>query len=206
MRVGSNSLNEVLLEANEVDPRIVRLSRDADGREVWLDTETGQQLTGVVERREALEPHGLIAQATQVLDEFKWRWYLTGAHSVSCRVGARHATYWLSFWAYDDRPMLLCMVDIPVNVPTSQRVRALDYLNRVNWAVRRSTFELNPDHGEVRVRLATDASGGAIVPEMIRQMVHTILGTSERYFPGLMSVVFGGVEPAEAIESVESPS
>jgi hypothetical protein len=95
------------------------------------------------------------------------------------------------------------VANLGVNAPEPQRTRALDYLNRANWGLRAGSFELDPRDGEMRFRTTIDASGGAIVPEMIRRMVHTALGSCEHYFPGLMSVVFAGVEPAEAIVTAE---
>ena len=185
------------------EQRIVRLSRGDDGTEIWLDTLTGQQLSGVVERREAVLPHPLIAMAAEVLGEFQWRSHLLGVQQICCLVRASHASYHLCFQAYDDRPVLLCAANLGVNAPEDQRARALDYLNRANWGMRAGSFELDPRDGEVRFRMTIDASGGAIVPEMIRRMVHTALGSFEHYFPGLMSVVFAGVEPADAIVTAE---
>jgi hypothetical protein len=142
--------------------------------------------------------------AASVLEEFKWDRHLRGVRHACCPVRAEHAKYLLCFQADDDRPVLLCTAEIPVHVAEQERLCAVDYLNRANWGLRSGALELDPRDGEIRFRITTDASGGAIVPEMIRRMVHTALGTSERYFPGLMSVVFAGVEPAEAISSVEA--
>ncbi len=194
------------METKKDEQRIVRLSRDDDGTEIWLDTLTGQQLSGVVERQEAMVPHPLIATVAGVLGEFQWQSHLLGVNQICCSVRAIHASYRLCFKAYDDRPVLLCVAEIGVNAPEPQRARALDYLNRANWRLRTGNFELDPGDGEMRFRLTIDASGGAIVPEMIRRMVHTALGCCEHYFPGLMSVVFAGAEPAEAIVTAEEKS
>jgi hypothetical protein len=199
----SRFLREATLETERDQQRIVRLSRDDDGTEIWLDTLTGQELSGVVERREAVLPHPLIAMTSEVLGEFQWRSHLIGIQQVCCPVRASHASYHLCFQAYDDRPVLLCVANFGVNAPEEQRARALDYLNRANWGLRAGSFEMDPRDGEMRFRMTIDASGGAIVPEMVRSMVHTALGSCEHYFPGLMSVVFAGVEPAEAIVTAE---
>lgn len=61
--------DEVHMATGKEEPRIIRLAREEDGREVWLDTQTGQQLLGVVERDEKQfrSPH--MAAAVTVLRE-----------------------------------------------------------------------------------------------------------------------------------------
>jgi hypothetical protein len=168
------------LEEKGIEQRIVRLSRDDDGTEIWLDTQTGQQLTGVVEREEVPAPHPLIANVTGVFDNFKWRWQLIGTQCVCSAVRGEHASYGVCFRAGDDPPALYCTVELAVPVPANQRARAVDYLNRVN------------------------VTGATMVPELVGRTVASALSLCERYFPGLMGVVFGGVEPADALASAST--
>jgi hypothetical protein len=192
------------VEEKGIEQRIVRLSRDDDGTEIWLDTRTGQQLTGVVEREELPAPHPLIANVTVVFDNFKWRWQLIGTQCVCSAVRGEHASYGVCFRAGDDPPALYCTVELPMPVPENQRARAVDYLNRVNWVLHFGNFELDPRDGQMRFRAMIDVTGATMVPELVGRTVASALSLCERYFPGLMGVVFGGVEPADALASAST--
>lgn len=186
------------------EPRIVRLTREQDGREVWLDTQTGQQLLGVVEReyKKSQSPH--IAAAVKVLSECGFYPNEVNAWHVCCRVPALLAVYTVCFQAYEDRPMLTCNCEVPIRVPEADRLRAVDYLNRANWGLCFGGFELDPRDGEVRFRATVDTDAGTVGAERIRRMIHTVVPVCERYFRGLMEVVFAGAEPVEAIRVAES--
>ena len=192
------------MATGEEEPRIIRLKHEEDGREVWLDTQTGQQLLGVVEREEKqlLSPH--IAAAVTALKECGFYPNVVNASHVCCRVRALHAVYTVCFQTYEDRPMLTCTCEVPIRVPDADRLRAVDYLNRANWGLCFGGFELDARDGEVRFRVSVDVDANAASGERIRRMIHTVVPHCEQYFRGLMEVMFAGIEPAEAIKEAES--
>jgi hypothetical protein len=79
------------LGVNKDELRLVRLWRNVDGTEAWLDTEPGRQLTGVVERQEAPAPPGLIGMAAHVLEEVQVGWHLRSMRHACCPVRAPRA-------------------------------------------------------------------------------------------------------------------
>jgi hypothetical protein len=183
--------------------RIVRLSREQDGTEIWLDTETGQQLTGTVERDDDIVPHPFIATATGVLTELEWQYVLVSPTYAWTAVRAANARYLVTFRT-DDVQILVCTVDVPVRVAEEQRQRALDYLNRANYGMRAGNFELDPSDGEVCFRVSFDGNNATVTPQVIRVLIDTAMTMCERYFRGLMSVLFAEREPSEAIQEAES--
>ena len=191
------------MTTSKEEPRIVRLSREDDGREVWLDTATGQQLLGVVERDdEGCSPH--IAVAARALRELRYFPNVVSEYHVCTRVLARHAAYTVCFQAYKDEPTVVCTCEMPLRVPEADRLRAVDYLNRANWGLRVGAFELDPSDGEVRFRVSADVDDGAISADRIGRMLDAVVPVCDRYCRGLMAVVFGGADPAVAIAEAES--
>lgn len=64
-------------------------------------------------------------------------------------------------------------------------------------------FAMNYDDGEVRYRTSVDIEGGSLVTAMVKTPVYANVPTVDRYLPGLMTSVYGGVLAAEAIARVE---
>ena len=64
-------------------------------------------------------------------------------------------------------------------------------------------FEMDYNDGEVRYKTSIDVEGGELSPKMIENMMQANLMTMDRYFPGLMSVLYGGRDPAESIAEIE---
>ena len=57
--------------------------------------------------------------------------------------------------------------------------------------------------GEVRYKSSVDFEGSTLSPVLIRNTMYPAVQTMDRYWPGIMSVVYGGRSPEEAITAVE---
>ena len=57
--------------------------------------------------------------------------------------------------------------------------------------------------GEVRYKTSIDVEGGELTFKMWKSLVYANVLTMDRYFPGIMSVVYGGTSPEEAITEIE---
>lgn len=95
---------------------------------------------------------------------------------------------------------VLVYVESPVKVPGMRRSLAAEFLMRVNYSLALGGFELDFRDGEVRYRNGIDVDGGVLSNEMIRQLIMVPAATMDRFFGGLMQVVYGTTMPAEAFE------
>jgi hypothetical protein len=181
----------------------MRLSRDEHGVEVWLDLHTGQELTGEIDRESAPALHPLIAKAAVALTERGLGYLVRTDRHVCCPLSGKEASYLLCCTAYEDWQGLMCTSELPVRVPEDARGRAVEYLNRVNYLLRCGNFELGHGDGEVRFRMSIDVSGGALTPELVGNLIEIAIPSCNRYFRGLMDVVFAGKAPSEAIAEAE---
>jgi hypothetical protein len=91
-----------------------------------------------------------------------------------------------------------------VRVPDDDRAAVAEFITRANYGMRIGNFELDYSDGEVRYKTSLDFEGETLSPSLIRHAVYPAVLTMDAYVPGLMSVIYGGRTPFEAIEEIES--
>lgn len=103
-----------------------------------------------------------------------------------------------------DLEQFLFYVKAPVKVPEVERPAVAEFITRANYGLRIGNFEMDFDDGEVSYKSSLDFEGVALSPELIKNAIYPAVSTMDRYLPGLMSVVYGGTLPAEAIAEIEN--
>ena len=93
----------------------------------------------------------------------------------------------------------------PVKVPEEARLRVAEYLTRANYALTIGNFELDFSDGEVRYKVTNFCGDIDLDQEVIDRQVGCGYSMMDRYFPGIMKVMYSGVSPADAIEEAENP-
>ncbi len=91
----------------------------------------------------------------------------------------------------------------PTKVPEESRQIAAEYLTRANYGLQIGNFELDFSDGEVRFKSGLDFEDEILTFSWIRNTIYPAVHLMNRYFPGLMMVIYGAKTPTEAIESVE---
>lgn len=91
----------------------------------------------------------------------------------------------------------------PVNAPEDMRPWVAEYLTRANYGLFLGNFEMDFEDGEVRFKTSIDVEGGEITKGLVRQLVYANIVMMDRYLPGLMKVIYGGLSPSDAITEVE---
>lgn len=87
--------------------------------------------------------------------------------------------------------------------PEEVRPAVAEFITRANYGMRIGNFELDYSDGEVRYKAALDFEGETLTPTLLRNHIYPVVTTMDHYLPGLMSVMFGGRTPFEAIEEIE---
>jgi len=118
----------------------------------------------------------------------------TKSGRLMCYAEVQEDKYWLLFYSY-----------LPVNVPEDRMTRVAEFLTRANQGMRIGNFELDFADGEVRYKTSIDMEGGEITHKMIDNLLQANLSTMDRYFNGMMEVVYGSKLPVELIAGIESP-
>lgn len=99
--------------------------------------------------------------------------------------------------------IFLFYAQAPVRVPEEARPAAAEYLTRANYGLRLGNFEMDFSDGEVRYKSSLDFEDEVLSPALIKHAIYPAVQTMDRYMPGLMAVVYGGKQPAEAIDEIE---
>lgn len=117
------------------------------------------------------------------------------AGSWQCLASVEEEKSWLSFYSI-----------LPSNVPEDKRDPVGEFLTRANYGLVIGNFEMDYTDGEVRYKTSVDIEGGELTTKMIENLIHANLMTMDRYFPGIMSVLYADAEPAEAVQKIEEDS
>ncbi len=91
----------------------------------------------------------------------------------------------------------------PIKVAEDQRAVVAEYLTRANYGLHVGNFELDYNDGEVRFKSSIDFEDETLTFSWVRNTIYPAVHLMNRYFPGLMRVVYGAVSPAEAIAGIE---
>ncbi|MBN1978846.1 MAG: YbjN domain-containing protein [Anaerolineae bacterium] len=91
----------------------------------------------------------------------------------------------------------------PVKVPEEQRLAAAEFITRANYGLRIGNLEMDFNDGEIRYKSSLDFEGEMLTPRLIRLAIYPAVQTLDRYLPGLMTVIYGGKTPAEAVAEIE---
>lgn len=110
---------------------------------------------------------------------------------------------WQCFAIVDEEKHWLRFYSIlPVHVSENKRTEASEFIIRANYGLMLGNFEMDLADGEVRFKTSVDAEGGELSSTMIDNLLRSNLITMDRYFPGLMAVLYSDRPPAEIYEEI----
>ncbi len=108
------------------------------------------------------------------------------------------------FFIPDERAQILCVYAYcPNHVPEEHRLRVCEFLTRANYGLRVGNFEMDMDDGELRYKVSVDVEGGELTSKMVSYMMGYAVVRMDKYYPGLMALLYGGATPADAVKLVE---
>jgi len=105
--------------------------------------------------------------------------------------------------AKDDLDMVVFYAYCPVKAPESARDSVAEFLTRANYGLLVGNFEMDYADGEVRYKTVIARATEYLGKDLITHMVYTNLATMDRYLPGLMAVIYGGLSPVQAVMQIE---
>lgn len=103
----------------------------------------------------------------------------------------------------EEDKILIVYVFSPVKVPPNKRLDIAEYITRANYGVMIGNFEMDFTDGELRYKGGIDYSGGELVDGMIEQLIGKSAYTMNRYFPGIMRIIYGDVSAKDAMAEIE---
>lgn len=91
----------------------------------------------------------------------------------------------------------------PVRVPESKLAQIGEFINRANYGMIIGNFEIDFSDGEVRYKTSIDFEDNEVNQDMVLHMIYANVLTMDKYFPGLMRVLYAEIDPVDAIEEIE---
>src|SRR5262245_44875101 len=149
---------------------------------------------------------GLFSALIDYMEEDDWKYeilegetiirfhYKGTAGRLLCYGEVDEEKFWLIFYSY-----------MPVNVPAEKMPQAAEFVARANRGMRIGNFELDFDDGEVRYKTSIDVEGGELSSKMIDNLLRANLSTVNRYFAGLMELIYSDKPAADIVRRIETP-
>jgi hypothetical protein len=106
--------------------------------------------------------------------------------------------------AEEEKEIFLFYSYAPVKAPEDKRPLIADFMTRANYGMYIGNFELDFNDGEIRYKTSIDVEGDRLSSPLIKRLVYANVGVMDKYLPGIMSVIYGGASPTEAIAQVEA--
>lgn len=101
-----------------------------------------------------------------------------------------------------DVEMFLFYVVAPIKISDELKCSVAEFITRANYDLRVGNFEMDFRDGEVRYKSSLNFANVQLTAELIKNAIYPAALTAEAYMPGLMSIVYNGKSPEEAIEIV----
>ena len=138
-------------------------------------------------------------------------------HDIKCHID--HGKKFIAFsmcgeaavykvrWAITHNDEMLQMdVTIPVHAREGKiRPLVLETLMRANHKLVLGNFNLDHSDGEIVYHLAAPIGEAGLEDEVVGKLFGTAMATTDRYFTALMTVMYGGHTPEDAIYLAELP-
>lgn len=109
------------------------------------------------------------------------------------------------FHAYKDR--LVIHIMIPLNAAEEERAKVGEFLLRANYGLKVGCFDFDFNDGEISYRMSIYCGNDEFAPPTYEQIDFAVvvgLSMVDRYGNALVKVMFGLVEPVDAIAAVEA--
>ncbi len=141
----------------------------------------------------------------QFFKEEEWVYVeIEGKPALSLNYAGKSGTWSCFAKAEEDKQMMLFYSYCPVKVPENKRPLVGDFLTRANYGLLIGNFEMDYNDGEVRYKTSIDVEGDKLSVALVKRLVYDNLAVMDRYLPGVLSVIYGGASPTEAIAQVEN--
>lgn len=99
--------------------------------------------------------------------------------------------------------LVAVFVVCPIIIPEAGRKRIAEFLTIANYGLILGNFEMDMDDGELRFK-STFLFHDDEQDDEFKQHLFNALQSMDKYFPGIMAVLFAGLEPRTAIHQVNN--
>lgn len=147
---------------------------------------------------------GIFSRLIDFMEEEEWKYEILEGETVLrfhfkgsagrllCYADVEEEKDWLIFYSY-----------LPVNAPPEKMQAMAEFVTRANRGMRIGNFELDFEDGEIRYKTSLDIEGGELTNKMIDNLLRANLSTMNRYFPGMMELIYSDKSPKDLVQKIE---
>lgn len=108
--------------------------------------------------------------------------------------------------AREDQKQVVFYSRLEVRVPEAKRAAMAEFLTRANFGLFIGNFEMDFDDGEIRYKTSVDIKDNEdkLTSGIVKRLVYMNVFMTDRYFPGIMSVIYAGTKPKDAVDACEA--
>lgn len=149
-----------------------------------------------------MEP--LLQQARRLLYEDEWKFTCDEDRGVILAgVRGENTHYNCMFVATESPRRLTFYSHIGNEVPEIKRHRMCEFLTRANYGLVLGNFEMDMSDGEMRFRTSMDLADANLTHKQLMTLIWVNLFTFDRYYQGIMRVMYSNTSAAEAVAECE---
>lgn len=171
-------------------------------------TERKIQLTPKSENSENSELTGRLTEGVLAfLDDGDWKYSIEKANNrniITFGFAGKNGTLSVRTIVREKTEVVSVYSKLEVSVPEEKRLQISEFLSRANYGLMIGNFELDFRDGEVRFKISADYEGAIVTNKTFKNLILSGLSVANRYYPGIMKVIWGGVSVKDAINEVES--
>lgn len=135
-------------------------------------------------------------------DEWKFE-QVEGRTTLRMGVRGRNGEYHCLAIVNEQTNIFLFRTKSAISAPEDKRLAVAEFITRANYGLAIGNFEFDFVDGEIAYKTSIDVEGDRLSPMLIRHLVHSNLSTFDRYYPGVMKVIYSDVSPEEAVKAIE---
>jgi len=135
-------------------------------------------------------------------DEWDFQW-VDGMPILSMGFSGKNGKWICYAQAREAQNQFVFYSILPSNAPQDKRATMAEFITRANYGMIIGNFEMDYDDGEIRYKTSVDIEGSELTLAMIRQLVYANLIITDRYFPGIMRIMYSDSTPEDVLEDIE---
>lgn len=129
---------------------------------------------------------------------------IENSENLRCGVKGKNTSYRMFFHIKEASDRLVVYAISPFNIPENKRAAAAEFIARANYGVYFGNLELDMDDGEFRYKTSIDIEGGTLTEKMVQNLIGWAIWGVDKYYTGVMAIVYGGKSPAEAVKEIDN--
>jgi hypothetical protein len=147
----------------------------------------------------------LLELVMEYLDNLGWNYVVSDEKTLRFPITCDNGKYYCTLIADENRKFICLYTVLPNYIPIDKRSEISEFITRANYGMNLGNFEMDFSDGEVRFKTSMTIYDQLPGENDFSCLIHTNIGTMDNYMKGIMSVVYAGKLPLEAIIDIEGP-